>query len=154
MDSVPIELRGDHIVKMYALEADVCRQFLARCTFGRVAFDDEDGLTVLPVNCLFTGNVVVFRAEPGSKLDSLGQGRAVAFEADHIDPIAESGWSVLIRGTAAHVIDPDRIATLAETETHAWAPGAHDRWVEIDPQQITGRIIYRQRLIAEGERTV
>ncbi len=150
----PIELRGDYIVKMYDLEADVCRQFLARCTFGRVAFDhDDEGLTVLPVNCVFSGDAVLFRVQAGSMLDRLGSDRVVAFEADHVDPIAESGWSVLVRGTATHVTDPERIAAFAETGEHAWAPGPHDRWVEIEPQRITGRIIYRQRLIAEGERT-
>jgi uncharacterized protein len=150
---VPIELRGDYIVKMYELDADVCRQMLARCTFGRVAFGDDEGLTVLPVNCVFSGDVVLYRAQAGSTLDELGHGRVVAFEADHLDPVSESGWSVLIRGTATHVTDPERIAALADTGTHAWAPGTHDRWVEIRPQQMTGRIIYRQRLISEGERT-
>jgi nitroimidazol reductase NimA-like FMN-containing flavoprotein (pyridoxamine 5'-phosphate oxidase superfamily) len=149
----PIELRGDHIVKMYELEADVCRQMLARCTFGRVAFNGEEGLTVLPVNCLFSDDAVLFRAQAGAALDRLDDGSLVAFEADDIDPIAESGWSVLVRGTAMHVTEPERVAALAETETHAWAPGPHDRWIQIQPQQITGRIIYRQRLIAEGART-
>ena len=153
MTSIPIELRGDYIVKMYELEGDVCRQMLTRCSFGRVAFDDDQGLTVLPVNCLFPGDVVLFRAQAGSALDRLGHGHKVAFEADDIDPIAESGWSVLVRGTATHLRDPDRIAALAETGTHAWAPGAHDRWVVIHPEQITGRIIYRQRLITEGRQT-
>jgi nitroimidazol reductase NimA-like FMN-containing flavoprotein (pyridoxamine 5'-phosphate oxidase superfamily) len=154
MKGVPIELRGDFIVKMYDLEPDVCRQFLARCTFGRVAFGDEtEGLTVLPVNCVFTGDGIRYPTQPGSPLDRLGDGRPVAFEADHVDPISESGWSVLVRGTAAAVTDPEQLAALADTSTHAWAPGAHDRWIEIQPQQITGRIIYRQRVVAEGERT-
>src|SRR5688500_5805280 len=37
---VPIEKRGDYIVKMYELEEDVCRRMLAGSTFGRVAFTD------------------------------------------------------------------------------------------------------------------
>ena len=152
MKYTPIELRGDHIVKMYELDAEACRQMLARCTFGRVAFNGDEGLTILPVNCLFSGDVVLFRAQAGAALDRLDDGRAVAFEADHIDPISESGWSVLVRGTATHLTEPERVAALAGTETHAWAPGPHDRWTQIHPQQITGRIIYRQRLIAEGER--
>ncbi len=153
MKYVPVELRGEYLVKMYELEADVCQRFLVRCTFGRVAFDDDDeGLTVLPVNCVFSGDVVVFRTQAGSMLDRLGPGRVVAFEADHIDPISESGWSVLVRGTATHVVDAERIAALVETGEHAWAPGPHDRWIEIEPQQITGRIIYRQHVINEGER--
>jgi nitroimidazol reductase NimA-like FMN-containing flavoprotein (pyridoxamine 5'-phosphate oxidase superfamily) len=149
---VPIELRGDHLVKMYELDADVCRQMLVRCTFGRVAFDGDDGLTVLPVNCLFSGDVVVFRTQAGSALDRLEDGHVVAFETDHVDPISESGWSVLVRGTATHLTDQEQTAALTQTETHAWAPGPHDRWVQIHPQRITGRIIYRQRVIAEGER--
>ncbi len=76
----------------------------------------------------------------------------MAFEADHIDPIAESGWSVLVRGTATHLLDADRISALADTAVHPWAPGRRDRWIEIHAQQITGRIIWRQRLVSESER--
>jgi nitroimidazol reductase NimA-like FMN-containing flavoprotein (pyridoxamine 5'-phosphate oxidase superfamily) len=151
--SIPLELRGDYIVTMYELGEDVCRQMLARCTFGRVAFgNDDEGLTILPVNCLYSHDAVLFRAQAGSALDHLGAGRVVAFEADQIDPVAESGWSVLVRGTATHLRDPERLAALAEATTHPWAPGPHDRWVEIHPQQITGRIIGRYRQISDADR--
>jgi nitroimidazol reductase NimA-like FMN-containing flavoprotein (pyridoxamine 5'-phosphate oxidase superfamily) len=149
--SVPLERRGDYIVKMYELEEDVCRQMLARCSFGRVAFgDDEAGLTILPVNCVCSDDAVLFRAQAGSALDRLGAGRVVAFEADQIDPIAESGWSVLVRGTATHLTDRQRIDALAQAAVHPWAPGRRDRWIEIHPQQITGRIIRRYRQIGDA----
>ena len=152
MKSVPLELRGDYIVKMYELEEDVCRQMLARCNFGRVAFgNDDEGLTILPVNCVYSDDTIMFRAQAGSALDRLGAGRVVAFEADQIDPIAESGWSVLVRGTATHLRDRRRIAALAEASTHPWAPGRRDRWIEIHPQQITGRIIRRYRQISDAD---
>ena len=151
MKSVPLERRGDYIVKMYELEEDVCRQMLARCNFGRVAFGDAaEGPTILPVNCLFSDGAVLFRAQAGSALDRLRRGRVVAFEADQVDLIAESGWSVLVRGTATHVRDPARIAALADTAVHPWAPGPRDRWIEIHAQQITGRIIRRHRVFSEG----
>ena len=153
MTSAPLERRGDYIVKMYELEEDVCRQMLARCTFGRVAFDDADeGLTILPVNCIYSDGLVLFRVQEGSALDDLGSGRVVAFEADHIDPIAESGWSVLVRGTATHLRDTDRISALADTAVHPWAPGRRDHWIEIHAEQITGRIIWRQRLVSDSDR--
>jgi nitroimidazol reductase NimA-like FMN-containing flavoprotein (pyridoxamine 5'-phosphate oxidase superfamily) len=153
VQSIPIELRGDYIVKMYELEDDVCRHMLARCKFGRVAFgNDDEGLTILPVNCVCTDDGVLFRAQSGSALDRLGAGRVVAFEADHIDPIAESGWSVLVRGTATHLRDRERIAALAEASMHPWAPGRRDHWIEIHPQQITGRIIRRYRQISDSDR--
>jgi nitroimidazol reductase NimA-like FMN-containing flavoprotein (pyridoxamine 5'-phosphate oxidase superfamily) len=148
--AVPLERRGDYMVKMYELEEDVCQQMLARCNFGRVAFGDPDvGLTILPVNCLYSEGNLLFRAQAGSALDRLGGGHIVAFEADDADPIAESGWSVLVRGTATHVRDSERIAALAETATHPWAPGRRDRWIEIHAQQITGRIIRRHRRAGE-----
>ena len=96
---------------------------------------------------------MLFLAQAGSALDRLGSGRVVAFEADQIDPIAESGWSVLVRGTATHLRDPDRIAALADTAVHPWAPGRRDRWIEIHAEQITGRIIRRHRLVSEAERS-
>jgi nitroimidazol reductase NimA-like FMN-containing flavoprotein (pyridoxamine 5'-phosphate oxidase superfamily) len=150
MRSVPLERRGDYVVKMYELDEGACRQMLARCTFGRVAFVDAvDGLSVLPVNCLYSHDAVLFRTQPGSVLDQLGEGRPVAFETDHIDPVARSGWSVLVRGMATHLRDPARIAALADSTVQPWAPGQRDRWVEIDVEQVTGRIIRRHRLAGE-----
>ena len=151
MKGVPLERRGDYLVTMYELEADVCRQMLARSSFGRVAFDDVDGHpTILPINYRFVGGAVLFRARTGSILDRLGSGQIVAFEADQIDPIAESGWSVLVRGTATHVRDTARIASLGDTPVRPWAPGPRDRWIEIHAEQVTGRIIRRRRLSTES----
>jgi uncharacterized protein len=149
VSSVPLERRGQYIVKMYELDEEVCRQMLARCSFGRVAFADaDDGLSVLPVNCRFVHDAVLVRTQEGSAIDRL-DGRVVAFEADHTDPIAESGWSVLVRGMANHVGDPQRIAALADSALQPWAPGRRDRWLEIQAEQITGRIIRRHRLVSE-----
>jgi nitroimidazol reductase NimA-like FMN-containing flavoprotein (pyridoxamine 5'-phosphate oxidase superfamily) len=151
--AVPLERRGDYLVTMDVLEEEVCRQLLDRCHFGRLAFDDTtDGLTVLPVNCLHADGVVLFRAQAGSALDRVGYGRAVAFEADHTDAVAESGWSVLVRGVATHLRDPERISALGDTASHPWAPGGHDHWIEIHPQRITGRIIQRDRLVSDAVR--
>ena len=150
--TVPIERRGDYIVKMYELEEDVCRTLLSGSTFGRLAFDDpRAGLTVLPVNFVMSHDAVVFRVQVGSALDRVGKGSPVAFEADDVDPIAESGWSVLVRGTATHLRAPKRVAALADTSVHPWAPGRRDRWIEIHSEQITGRILKRERLPGAAE---
>jgi hypothetical protein len=55
----------------------------------------------------------------------------------------------LVRGTAAHLTDRRRIAALAQAAVHPWAPGRRDRWIEIHPQQITGRIIRRYRQVGD-----
>jgi nitroimidazol reductase NimA-like FMN-containing flavoprotein (pyridoxamine 5'-phosphate oxidase superfamily) len=146
MKGVPLERRGNFLVKMYELEEESCRDLLERCTFGRVAFDDDtEGVTILPVNCLFSGDAVLFRTAPDSALDRLRDGRQVAFEADSLDPVGESGWSVLVRGRASLVTEQQRLASLADTEVHPWAPGHRDLWIEVVPDRITGRIIRRER---------
>ena len=35
MTSVPLERRGDHIVKMYEHDEEACGKMLTRCSFGR-----------------------------------------------------------------------------------------------------------------------
>jgi nitroimidazol reductase NimA-like FMN-containing flavoprotein (pyridoxamine 5'-phosphate oxidase superfamily) len=147
--TVPLEPRGDYIITMHELDEDACRQMLTRCTFGRIAFDDPSaGVSILPVNCAVAEDAVLFRCQVGSALDRLGDGRAVAFEVDNVDLIAESGWSVLVRGTAHHATSTERIAGRPDTVVHAWAPGRRDRWIEIRPQRVTGRIIRRRRMPA------
>ena len=53
---------------------------------------------------------------------------------------------------ASHLDDPERIAAVADSAVHPWAPGQRDRWVEIHVEQITGRIIRRHRLVSEDGR--
>lgn len=133
------------VAEIDELEIEACVDLLEQCSFGRVAFpDDRDGLTVLPVNCLFSRGSVLFRTAPGSSLDRARDGRPVAFETDHADRQTSSGWSVLVRGRAALVTDPQRLAALADTEIHPWAPGHRDLWIEIVPETITGRSIRRE----------
>jgi nitroimidazol reductase NimA-like FMN-containing flavoprotein (pyridoxamine 5'-phosphate oxidase superfamily) len=153
VSEVPLERRGEFLVKMYALDEQACIDLLDRCRFGRVAFlDSNAGVTVLPVNCLYSGGAVLFRTAAGSALDRLRDRGRVSFETDDIDPDAQSGWSVLVRGRASLVTDQRRLASLADTEVHPWAPGHRDLWVEIVPDQITGRMIRRERHQGRKER--
>jgi nitroimidazol reductase NimA-like FMN-containing flavoprotein (pyridoxamine 5'-phosphate oxidase superfamily) len=149
---VPLERRGGFLVKMYALDAEACIDLLERCRFGRVGFvDGSEGVSVLPVNCLYSGGVVLFRTAAGSALDRLRDGGPVSFETDDIDPDTQSGWSVLVRGRASLVTDQQRLASLGDTEVHPWAPGHRDLWIEIVPDRITGRMIRRQRHQGRGD---
>jgi nitroimidazol reductase NimA-like FMN-containing flavoprotein (pyridoxamine 5'-phosphate oxidase superfamily) len=146
MNPVPIERRGDYVITMYDLEDESCRRLLERSRFGRVGFVGDDGPEILPVNAMFSHGSVLFRTAAGSPLDRNVTGHTVAFEVDNTDTVAESGWSVLVRGTGNRLTDPDRLAAIADTEVHPWAPGPHDQWMEIRPERISGRIIRRQRL--------
>lgn len=141
-----------YVVTMFGLDDAVCRRMLARVRFGRVGFVDGDGQpTILPVNCLSAGGEIMFRTAAGSALDQAADGQVVAFETDHIDEVAESGWSLLVRGPMTHLAYPARSSLLSETEVHPWAPGPRDRWILIGARHVTGRIIDRHRLDTDSD---
>jgi nitroimidazol reductase NimA-like FMN-containing flavoprotein (pyridoxamine 5'-phosphate oxidase superfamily) len=141
----------EYIVSMDVLDTDVCWRLIARTRFGRVGFVADDELTVLPVNCGVLDRQLVFRTDRDTTLGRLDDGTTVAFEFDHIDVIAESGWSVLVRGTIGVVDDPDELTRLAELDDlHPWAPGAKDRYMKIVPSKITGRVVSRHRDLPSG----
>ena len=131
-----------------ALERADCMALLAGAAVGRLAVSaGELAPFVFPVNFLLDGETVVFRSDPGTKLD-LALGRAVSFQVDEIDLSRKVGWSVLVRGVAYEI-------THWEAEhlpLEPWAPGARRRWVRIVPGEITGRRISLAELPAFDSR--
>ncbi len=93
-----------------------------------------------PVNYTLDGDAVVFRTDPGTKLNGAAMGR-VAFEIDGSDEATRSGWSVIVQGVGNDITDTldHRSAQLRLLEVQPWAPGEKARWVEVLPQSITGR---------------
>ena len=77
----------------------------------------------------------MFRTSADATFFEFIHGSRVAFEADHTDHIAESGWSVLVRGTLHEVTDPAEIDALGTLPVHPWAPGRRDRWMRIVRQR-------------------
>ena len=132
-----------HTVSYDDLEESVCWRLIARAAVGRVGFVYDDEPIVLPVNSVVVDGKIGFRTAGYSMLHELGTGARVAFEADHIDPVAESGWSVLIRGHLWEVVDEEFRAQLIGSGNHPWAPGPIDHWMMIVPSVISGRSIAR-----------
>ena len=134
----------DHYIVSYDdLEESVCWRLVSRVAIGRVGFVYDDEPIVLPVNCVVVDGKIGFRTAGDSMLHELGTGVRVAFEADHVDPVAESGWSVLVRGNLWEVTDHEFRRQLIESGNHPWAPGPIDRWMMIVPSVISGRSITR-----------
>jgi nitroimidazol reductase NimA-like FMN-containing flavoprotein (pyridoxamine 5'-phosphate oxidase superfamily) len=134
---------SSHVVNYDDLEESVCWRLVGRVAVGRVGFVYDDDPIVLPVNCVVVDDKIAFRTAGDSMLHALGDGVKVAFEADHVDPVAESGWSVLIRGNLWEVVDEEFRARLIGAAVHPWAPGPIDRWMMIVPSSISGRSITR-----------
>ena len=118
-----------------------CFALLARQRLGRVAFVDDRGPIVFPVNFVLDRHMVVFRTGEGTKLDAAIVGSRVAFEVDGTDTAARTGWSVVVRGEVAEVTDPAELARLRKLPLDPWAPGAKAHYVRILPAKLTGRRI-------------
>ncbi len=141
---------SDYVVSIDELAADACWRLIGRSRVGRLGFVVAGQPRVLPVNSGVLDRQVVFRTSGESTLGGLINGSNVTFECDHTDPVAESGWSVVVRGRLWAVVDPDELARLADSELHPWAPGVKDRWMKIAPTEVTGRIVTRHRKLPPG----
>ena len=71
-----------------------------------MAVVDDHGPVVFPVNFVLDRHTVVFRTEPGTKLQAAGRGSRVCFEADGTDVAGRAAWSVIVRGDITEVTDP------------------------------------------------
>jgi nitroimidazol reductase NimA-like FMN-containing flavoprotein (pyridoxamine 5'-phosphate oxidase superfamily) len=131
------------VVNYEDLEESVCWRLVSRVAIGRVGFVYDGEPMVLPVNSMLIEGKIAFRTAGDSMLHELGDGEVVAFEADHVDPVSESGWSVLVRGHLWEVTDQALLDQLAASPTHPWAPGVIDRWMAITPSKVSGRSITR-----------
>ena len=135
-------------VNLEVPDTATCWRLLARAGFGRVAFFHDDELHVLPVNAAVKAEKVIFRVLAGSLIAAAGHGAMVAFESDEIDLTAESGWSVLVRGSLWDITDTPTASAWDELTVRSWAPGRPGRWMCVEPSTVTGRILSRLRVLA------
>jgi nitroimidazol reductase NimA-like FMN-containing flavoprotein (pyridoxamine 5'-phosphate oxidase superfamily) len=145
-------MEQEYDIRVDELDERTCWQLLTRAGFGRVGFVEDAGIVVLPVNSAVRDQRIIFRTAVGTSLAAAGDGSVVAFEADHTDRVAESGWSVLVQGQLWDVTDRPEVATWSTVLVRPWAPGPRDRWMRIDPTRVTGRMIQRHRNLPSGVR--
>jgi nitroimidazol reductase NimA-like FMN-containing flavoprotein (pyridoxamine 5'-phosphate oxidase superfamily) len=106
---------------------------------GRIGLSMSSLPVVLPVNFAVDGERLVLRTASGSKLDAALRGAVVAFEADELDAETGDAWSVLVRGAAAVVTDPDDRARLSGLHVDSWVGHRADEWVAISTDLVSGR---------------
>jgi len=123
--------------RLQELSEGECRELLGSASVGRIAFVDDTGPTVLPVNFVMSGNGLIFRTSPRTELARYIDGRRVAFEGDDFDEFHQSGWSVLVRGVARFVEEPGELP--ADERPTPWAEGIRSLFVRIETDTVTGR---------------
>ena len=113
-----------------------CLELLAGHEVGRVAYCDDLGPVVLPVNYVLDRETVLIQISPHSTLATHLRSAPASFEIDDFDDYNQSGWSVLVRGNAAYV---DTAHLPDDDRPVAWAEGLRTFHVRITPHDVSGR---------------
>lgn len=132
---------------LQAMSRSECYELLRSRRLGRLAYGDDLGPVVVPVNHLVVGPDLVLHSLHGHKLRAAIQGAPVAFEVDDHDPDRGSGWSVLLRGNAYLVDSTDEVERY-HALLRSWAvpsPGA-GTWVRIVTEDVAGRRLASHRV--------
>src|SRR5512133_370325 len=123
------------------LSRSECEKLLAEHSVGRVGLAAPTGPQILPVTYAYYGKTVVFRTSPYGVLSSLERHARVAFEIDDIDEERESGWSVLVLGSAERVTREYTLTSLWKDGPVPWAAGTRNLFIMITPETITRRTV-------------
>jgi nitroimidazol reductase NimA-like FMN-containing flavoprotein (pyridoxamine 5'-phosphate oxidase superfamily) len=112
---------------------------LGSVRLGRVVFTMQAMPAIRPVNHLVDDETVIIRSHLGAAIvgHAAGDGAVVCYEADEIDPLRHTGWSVIMTGMARLVREPAAVARY-ERMLEPWAAGQMDYVIAITPQIITG----------------
>jgi uncharacterized protein len=130
-----------------------CWSLLASTPVGRIGVLNDSAPEIYPVNHVVDRGTVVFRSDPGSKLRGLLRSPAVCYQVDGIDPTDATGWSVLVKGRAVELHQPDDLGRVADLPLRYWALGDKSHWIRIVPDEVTGRRIWRHASSGGGAPT-
>jgi len=115
-----------------------CWNLLSGTSLGRVVFSMRALPAIRPVNHLIEEHTIIIRSHLGSAITGhTSVGAVVCYEADEIDCVRHTGWSVTATGTARLVTDPAAVSRY-EQALKPWIAGPTDQVIAITPGMITG----------------
>ncbi|MGI9613025.1 MAG: pyridoxamine 5'-phosphate oxidase family protein [Acidimicrobiales bacterium] len=127
--------------ELETLSEDRCWQLLAQRRVGRLVVWIDNGPDVFPVAYRIEDETLVLRTAPGLKLTAATMGLGVAFEVDALDELHHTGWSVVVRGTAIEVEEPEELLELGRLLVEPWTGGDKSHYLRIVPTTVSGRQI-------------
>lgn len=123
------------------LEQGEVMRLLASVGHGRVVFTHRALPAIRPVNHLVDAGRVIVRTRLTAKVVTAVRSGTdavvVAYEADDLDPLRRTGWSVVVTGLATTITDPEEIARY-ERLLQPWVNMAMDTVIAIEPEVISG----------------
>jgi nitroimidazol reductase NimA-like FMN-containing flavoprotein (pyridoxamine 5'-phosphate oxidase superfamily) len=143
------QMTAIHEPQLKTLTREECLELLRSAVVGRIAYVADGMATIIPVNfALFDGDIVFCTAK-GTTLTWLTLRGRLAFEADESTRADHEGWSVLVRGVAREVTDPEELAVLRRGHLRSWLRSPHEHWVRISIETISGRALHGPAAPAE-----
>lgn len=131
---------------MTRLSEQECFELLRTTTVGRIGFVHEGRVLIIPVNFLVDGRDIVIRTAPDGPLSTLPSSPVlVAFEIDHHDDLAASGWSVLLNGSVEAISEEQLASVPGAASRLPWAEGDRSLPLRLTPDAISGRRVRRVR---------
>jgi hypothetical protein len=114
-------------------------RLLTRAPLGRVVFTHRAMPAIRPVNHLVDDGLIVIRTHLGAAItgNATADGAVVCYQADDIDPVRHTGWSVVVTGLARLARDPATVRRYQRL-LRPWTDGQLDSVVVIAPQLVTG----------------
>jgi nitroimidazol reductase NimA-like FMN-containing flavoprotein (pyridoxamine 5'-phosphate oxidase superfamily) len=120
-----------------------CVTLLRGASFGRLGVSIDAVPAILPVLIALHDDSVVFQTVPGTKLAAAASNTVVALEVDDFDPERREGWSVLVRGIASVITDPERRAQACDLLDGSWiVDGSAQHLVSVSLDLVTGRRLH------------
>lgn len=124
------------------LTRDECWRFLRGTSLGRVVFTMNALPAIRPVNHIVDDGTIIIRSGLGTAITghASADGAVVCYEADAIDPVEHTGWSVIATGIARLIHDHSLIDRYQRT-LEPWAERSADQVVAIAPEMLTGECL-------------
>ncbi len=138
---------GPHITRprqAIELTEGECWDLLSSVSLGRLVFTHHAMPAIRPVNHLVDNRKVILRTHLGAAIVSRTttgtnprDGAVVCYEADDLDPVRHTGWSVIITGIARLVKDA-AARELYISKLEPWIAGEMDHVLSIEPHFVSG----------------
>ncbi|MFI6986655.1 pyridoxamine 5'-phosphate oxidase family protein [Embleya sp. NPDC050154] len=134
---------SEHPVTKRPLDRRETLELMAGAQVGRVVVSEGALPAVHLVVFAVDRECVVFRTPVDSPLARAALDAVVAFQADHIDRAARTGWTGTVTGQASRVLDPAAVARVERLLPEVDGDDGEQAWFQITSEFVTGRLVQR-----------
>ncbi|MFD0279385.1 pyridoxamine 5'-phosphate oxidase family protein [Kitasatospora sp. NPDC127111] len=131
--------RDDRVESLSEAE---CLRLLSTVPVGRVVYTEHALPAVLPVSFeVAPDGRLLLAVRRGSTTARGLDGTVVAFQADRLDQVTRTGWSVLVHGRAEVVREPEQIRRALRSGLRPWVGDPDPLFVALVPELVSGRYL-------------